>query len=752
MKRESIGKQRGKLLIPLVILMFFVGTSYLKGDDEGKNYVRISLVEKGVTLQRATEIAPETPIINVLLVAGDRLWTDETGRVECQFENGTILRLDHQTKVDFQSIFDTAASYKSSTILRSWSGSIYLKTVNLDTPDENFQIDTPACSIYLISEGAFRIDLDEENNTRLSVYQGVAETVNEGESVLVKSGQRCYVSPNEYPSEPESFNTASFDNFDEWNDQREETLAVAVSQEYIPSEATYYISELDPYGAWHYYARYQTYVWRPYYVDPLWAPYTYGRWMWYPCGWSWISYYPWGGIPFHYGWWDWTPLWGWAWIPGAYWSPAWVYWAVGSHYIGWTPYTYGYWRSGIYTSLYKYNYLRYNNFDSRNWTFIPRKAIASPDIRKVKFSPQEINKLKVADAQFYNPQTGSTVPELQRRAMAKYGYTLPSTLKNQTKALPKNIYRTPSEAKRAVKGTTTTRATTQKGKVIKLKTPPTSGNKTPVTRKGKVTPTPQQQKKTPTKTKKVKSKIKTPPPTSNRSSPQVWKDRSSSPSGSSSSKQKVTTSYYSQLPKSSSPRQTPSLSNRWYTNESLTSRKTISSPSPSSYPKSSSPSRTPSLSNRWPTNKSVTSRKTISSPSPSSYPKSSSPSRTPSLSNRWPTNKSVTSGGVRSSSSAQRSFSSPSSGSRYRAYSSTLSRYYSRSQPRYRTPSYSRSLKSFSRPSYSSPAIRGSGNFRSFSRSPSIRSGSIRSSIPSRSISSPRSSPVRSGSKAVKKR
>jgi len=118
MKRENIGKQRGKLLIALVTLMFFVGASYLKGDDEGKNYVRISLVEKGVTLQRATEIAPETPIINVLLVAGDRLWTDDTGRVECQFENGTILRLNQQTKVDFQSIFDTAASYKSSTILR----------------------------------------------------------------------------------------------------------------------------------------------------------------------------------------------------------------------------------------------------------------------------------------------------------------------------------------------------------------------------------------------------------------------------------------------------------------------------------------------------------------------------------------------------------------------------------------------------------------------------------------------------------
>jgi len=67
MKRDSIGKQGGKLLLALVILMFVVGASYLKGDDEGKNYLSISFTEKGVTLQRATEIAPETPVTNAIL-------------------------------------------------------------------------------------------------------------------------------------------------------------------------------------------------------------------------------------------------------------------------------------------------------------------------------------------------------------------------------------------------------------------------------------------------------------------------------------------------------------------------------------------------------------------------------------------------------------------------------------------------------------------------------------------------------------
>lgn len=756
MKRQNIGKQAGRLLLALVVLVFFAGTAYTQGDDEGQNYVRISYIEKGVTLQRATEVAPETPIINILLMAGDRLWTDESGKVECQFENGTILRMNGNTKVDFQSIFDTAASYKSSTILRMWSGSIYLKTVNLETPDENFQIDTPACSVYLISDGTFRIDLDEENNTRLSVYNGVAETVSEGESVLIKSGQRCYISPNEYPSEPESFNTASFDSFDEWNYQREETLSVAVSQQYIPQEATYYISELEPYGAWHYYARYQSYVWRPYYMDNYWIPYTYGRWNWYPCGWTWISYYQWGWIPFHYGWWDWTPLWGWVWVPGTYWSPAWVYWAAGSHYIGWTPYTYGYWRSGIYASMYKYNYGRYNRFDSKHWTFIPRNAIANHDIRKVKYSAEQINKLNTADAQFYNPKSGSSVGELQRRAMSKSGYNLPSNV--ETKTLPKDINRAPPEAERKVKETTAT-STSEKEKVFKqtpstsekntavtskekvaptqqekTKTPPqsTSSRKdTSVTSKGKVTPTQQQKTKTPPKAKKVKSKPKTPPPTaSSRSTSQTWKGLSSSSSSSSASKENRITTSYSQQPKSTS--------------------------SSYRYSKSSAPRKTPSLSSSWPSSsKSVTSRSAKSlSYSPSTS--SSIRSRTPSLRSSWPSSSnSVTSRSVKSTSSTWRSLSSPSSTSRYRTYSSTPSSYYSHSQPRYRVPSYSPSLKSSYRPSYSSPTIssRGSSSFRSFSGSSSIRSGAVRSSTPSRSYSPSRSSSVRSGSsKAVRKR
>src|SRR5262249_55915218 len=44
-----------------------------------------------------------------------------------------------------------------------------------------------------------------------------------------------------------------------------------------------------------------------------------------------------GEIPFHYGTWVWEPPYGWVWVPGTIWSPAWVTWAYSDDYVGWAP-------------------------------------------------------------------------------------------------------------------------------------------------------------------------------------------------------------------------------------------------------------------------------------------------------------------------------------------------------------------------------------------------------------------------------
>jgi hypothetical protein len=98
---------------------------------------------------------------------------------------------------------------------------------------------------------------------------------------------------------------------------------------------TYFHQELAPYGRWVYASGYGE-VWYPTAVRAGWAPYVDGEWIYTDCGWTWVSYDPFGD-PFHYGTWVWLDPYGWCWEPGYVWAPAWVTWAWTDGYIGWAP-------------------------------------------------------------------------------------------------------------------------------------------------------------------------------------------------------------------------------------------------------------------------------------------------------------------------------------------------------------------------------------------------------------------------------
>ena len=77
--------------------------------------------------------------------------------------------------------------------------------------------------------------------------------------------------------------------------------------------------------------------WHPVGVAVEWRPYCTGEWVWTDCGWYWESDEPWGWACYHYGYWVIDPAYGWVWVPGVEWAPAWVSWRVGGGYIGWAP-------------------------------------------------------------------------------------------------------------------------------------------------------------------------------------------------------------------------------------------------------------------------------------------------------------------------------------------------------------------------------------------------------------------------------
>jgi hypothetical protein len=97
-----------------------------------------------------------------------------------------------------------------------------------------------------------------------------------------------------------------------------------------------FYDELEGYGYWIDYGSYG-WCWTPGDVGPTWRPYMDGYWAYTEFGWTWVSYEPYGWAVYHYGRWTFDPVFGWVWVPGSEWAPAWVAWSYGDPWIGWAP-------------------------------------------------------------------------------------------------------------------------------------------------------------------------------------------------------------------------------------------------------------------------------------------------------------------------------------------------------------------------------------------------------------------------------
>ena len=303
--------------------------------EDAYRYAYLSHVEGEVSLQRASEPEPEPGSLNVPVLPGDRIWTHASSRAEIRFGSGLVVRLSERAKLDF-------VANDSETILRLWSGSAILAIPAEST--EALRVDSPAGIIRPSREGSYRIDVDDDADddingghvVTLSVERGSAELASSLGTVLVQSGETSFATASDPPSIPVKFNTARLDDFDRWSESREVRRARTgdILVRSLPHEVQRYAYDLDDHGDWHQEPDYGS-VWYPR-VEAGWSPYTYGRFRYTHYGHTWISSEPWGWAPYHYGRWGFGHR-GWYWIPGATFGPAWVSFAIGPTWVGWTP-------------------------------------------------------------------------------------------------------------------------------------------------------------------------------------------------------------------------------------------------------------------------------------------------------------------------------------------------------------------------------------------------------------------------------
>jgi hypothetical protein len=388
---------RSRMLVAVGLAAGLVTSTALA--EDGYRHGRVFFIEPGVTLQRATEVSAEEAQANLPFLPGDRVWTDAAGRAEFQFPDGTLVRLDRRSKLDYSGHEE---GQEERVVLRLWSGSTFVHART--RASARFEVETPAGTVQALDRGVLRVDV-EAGETRVSVYAGEAVLDDGRRQVRLAAGERTSARWGSPAEEPRRFDPAGEeDGFAQWDGMREsEDRWAARSSEYLPDELDAYAGEFERNGQWQYETTVGN-VWVPR-VEAGWQPYSNGRWAWTPYGYTWVPYERWGWAPSHYGRWGLSASFGWYWVPGRTWGPGWVSWAVGGGYVGWCPLG---WRDQPvrpwgHHDGYTVSHGRYGRQDP--WHVVRHSDFGGRDVarRRVGFDQIEPGALRAADSVSLRP-------------------------------------------------------------------------------------------------------------------------------------------------------------------------------------------------------------------------------------------------------------------------------------------------------------------------------------------------------------
>jgi Family of unknown function (DUF6600)/FecR protein len=311
----------------------------------GPGVARVSLIHGDVSMQRGDTGDWSAAAINTPLVTGDSVATGDASRTEMQLDYADIIRLDDHSQAKIATLsrdhiqVQLGQGLADYVILQGGSGA-------------DVEIDTPNVAVHPLREGIYRIEVDSDGQTRVIVREGEAQISTPQGNTQVEKGQLITVRGTGNDEEYQTADAPSNDDWDHWNQQRDNTILDAKAWRHTNR---YYTGagDLDAYGVWSEVPNCGP-VWIPR-VSVGWAPYRAGRWVWEPYyGWTWVSYEPWGWAPYHYGRWF---IYGgsWVWWPGPVypsyypiWAPAYVSFfgfgygggfgfGVGVGSIGWLP-------------------------------------------------------------------------------------------------------------------------------------------------------------------------------------------------------------------------------------------------------------------------------------------------------------------------------------------------------------------------------------------------------------------------------
>ena len=287
--------------------------------DSQARIVRLSYVDGDVQIDRRDGRGFEHAFLNMPLAPGTRVTTRDDGRAEIEFEDGSTVRLTPGTLVETQTLVLRSSGGKY-TLVDLQEGTAYFNLRKLQD-DDDFRITTGRREFSLTRASQFRMVADP-SQVVLAVFKGEVEVAGDSSRITVRKEETLTLDLND-PARYFLAKGVSGDRYDDWDRERgqfRQRYANAGNYGGYSSAYSYGVADLNYWGSYNYIPGYGR-MWRPYFYDASWSPFSDGGWYFYPgSGWIWVSAYPWGWMPYRYGNWYYISGHGWCWRPGRHWN------------------------------------------------------------------------------------------------------------------------------------------------------------------------------------------------------------------------------------------------------------------------------------------------------------------------------------------------------------------------------------------------------------------------------------------------
>jgi Family of unknown function (DUF6600) len=292
--------------------------------------VRVSDVEGKVQVFENGHIAFEQALPNMPAVEGMRFVAGDNGRLEIEFEDGSVARLTPDSSIQLTQLRRNADG-STVTAIDALTGLSYYE---LNGRGVQYSVHFGQDTATPIQDVAMRVSLDTPPY-QLAVMHGSAHVDDGGGlSVDVRTNLTFQTDPQK-AGEFTLAHSVAADSWDQWNSSRDQTLASLETNQTMARASSGDVNnpawnDLDYYGNWYNVPGYGE-AWAPSGVGAGWDPFANGAWGYYSgVGYTWISGYPWGWMPYHCGAWDYMNSFGWMWMPGNC--------GYGLYGAGWYPY------------------------------------------------------------------------------------------------------------------------------------------------------------------------------------------------------------------------------------------------------------------------------------------------------------------------------------------------------------------------------------------------------------------------------